>query len=120
MFRLVPRCVSLAALALALSLAGALNLVSFATAPHASAAAPAIDPSYANGTTVYMSGPHLNTNPNPNLLASADELYLLAYPEDSSCPPSAPALPYRLAISRSAIPASIPGSHYRSSIMIMC
>jgi hypothetical protein len=45
-----------------------------------SAAAQEIDPSYANGTTVYMIGPHMITNPNPNLLAQAEPLYILAYP----------------------------------------
>jgi hypothetical protein len=47
-------------------------------------AAQDIDPSYANGTTVYMIGPHMNTNPDPNLLAHAPELYLLAYPLNAS------------------------------------
>lgn len=39
-----------------------------------------IDPSYANGTTVYMLGAKLITNPNPSLLATAPPLYGLAYP----------------------------------------
>jgi hypothetical protein len=38
-----------------------------------------IDPSYANGTTVYMMGAKLITNPDPNLLATAPPLYGLAY-----------------------------------------
>lgn len=57
-------------------------------APTAHAGAQEIDVSYANGTTVYMIGPHLITNPNPSLLAQADELYLLAYPEDTTCAPN--------------------------------
>ena len=38
-----------------------------------------IDPSYANGTTVYMMGAKLITNPNPALLATAPALYGIAY-----------------------------------------
>ena len=41
---------------------------------------PEIDPSYVDGKIVYMIGPHLITNPNPNLYAQAEELYLLVYP----------------------------------------
>ena len=41
---------------------------------------PEIDPSYVDGKTYYMIGPHLITGANPNLLAQAQELYLLAYP----------------------------------------
>ena len=58
-----------------------------------SAAHQEIDPSYANGVTVYMIGPHMITNPNPNLLAQAEPLYILAYPLNSDptctsdCPP---------------------------------
>jgi hypothetical protein len=61
--------------------------------PHTAAAKQEIDPSYANGTTVYMIGPHMNTSPNPQLLAHAPELYILAYPVNLSptctanCPP---------------------------------
>jgi hypothetical protein len=47
-----------------------------------------LDPSYANGKLVYMIGPHTITNPNPNLLAQARELYILAFPEDTSCAPN--------------------------------
>jgi len=46
----------------------------------AAADKPVIDPSYANGQTVYMIGPHLITDPNPKLLEHAEELYLLVYP----------------------------------------
>jgi len=49
-----------------------------------SAAHQEIDPSYANGATVYMIGPHMITNPNPNLLAQAEPLYILAYPVNST------------------------------------
>jgi hypothetical protein len=41
---------------------------------------PEIDPSWVDGQIVYMIGPHLITNPNPNLYAHAEELYLLVYP----------------------------------------
>jgi hypothetical protein len=41
---------------------------------------PSIDPSYANDTTVYMIGTHLNTNPSPELLAKAPPVYLMVYP----------------------------------------
>lgn len=53
----------------------------------ARAAGQEIDPSYANGTTVYMIGPHMDTNPNPNQLAHAPELYILAYPVNFGPPP---------------------------------
>lgn len=42
-----------------------------------------IDPSYANGTTVYMLGARLITNPDPGLLATAPPLYGLAFPVKS-------------------------------------
>ena len=58
------------------------------TARPAHAAKPDIDPTYANGQTVYMIGPHLMTNPSANLLAHADELYLLSFPVDTSCAPN--------------------------------
>src|SRR5262249_2182489 len=54
---------------------------------------PQVDASYANGTVVYMIGPHMDTSPNPNLLAHAPELYILAYPVNldptciATCPP---------------------------------
>jgi hypothetical protein len=41
---------------------------------------PDIDPSWVDGQIVYMIGPHLITNPNPNLYAQSEELYLLVYP----------------------------------------
>jgi hypothetical protein len=88
MSRIFPRRAQLAALVVALCLVGALSLASMAVVPRASADAPAIDPSYANNTTVYMIGPHMITNPNPNLLAQAQSLYVLAFPEDTSCAPN--------------------------------
>jgi hypothetical protein len=47
---------------------------------------PEIDPTYANGKTVYMIGPHLIVNARatmPNAYAHADELYLVTYPQTS-------------------------------------
>lgn len=58
----------------------AVLLVSLLVPGLASAAKPEIDPSYADGRIVYMIGPHLITNPNPNLYAQSEELYLLVYP----------------------------------------
>ena len=43
---------------------------------------PEIDPTYANGQTVYMIGPHLIVDARdtqPNLYANSEELYLLSY-----------------------------------------
>src|SRR5438270_152283 len=45
---------------------------------------PEIDPTYANGTTVYMIGPHLIPNARatmPNASVHAEALYLVTYPE---------------------------------------
>jgi hypothetical protein len=58
----------------------ALLLVSLLVPGVANAGKPDIDPSYADGKLVYMIGPHLITNPNPNLYAQSEELYLLVYP----------------------------------------
>jgi hypothetical protein len=47
---------------------------------------PEIDPTYANGTTVYMIGPHQIPNAAttmPNAYANAEELYLVVYPQES-------------------------------------
>lgn len=60
-------------------LAAILSFFVFA-AGAANAAKPEIDPSYADGKIYYMIGPHVIPNPNPNLLAQAEELYILAYP----------------------------------------
>lgn len=53
----------------------------------ASAGKPAIDPSYADGKTYYMIGPHMMLNvaaTNPRLYAQSEELYLLVYPLNPS------------------------------------
>jgi hypothetical protein len=45
---------------------------------------PEIDPTYANGTTVYMIGPHMIVNARatmPNAYAHAEELYLVTFPQ---------------------------------------
>jgi hypothetical protein len=47
---------------------------------------PEIDPTYANGTTVYMIGPHTIPNARetmPNAYAHAEELYIVAYPQQT-------------------------------------
>jgi hypothetical protein len=52
---------------------------------------PEIDPTYANGTVVYMIGPHLIVNARatmPNAYAHAEELYLVTYPQASLPLPS--------------------------------
>ena len=70
-------------------------------APHVSSAAaydavggkPEIDPTYANGKTVYMIGPHMIENARetqPNLYKQAEELYLVVYPQDGLPTPSSP------------------------------
>jgi hypothetical protein len=55
-------------------------LLSLIPLARANAAKPEIDPSYANGEVVYMIGPHMDTNPAPNVYAHAEELYIAAYP----------------------------------------
>ncbi|HEX7917385.1 hypothetical protein [Rudaea sp.] len=55
----------------------------FATAGIARAAKPEIDPTYADGQTYYMIGPHMIVgamDTQPNLYAHSQELYLLSYP----------------------------------------
>jgi hypothetical protein len=57
----------------------------------AAAAKPEIDPSYAEGKTVYMIGPHVIFNAaqtQPNAYAHAEELYLVAYPQEALPLPS--------------------------------
>ncbi len=79
----VPRALILT-LVVGVSLLGlGLGATAYLTA-RVSAAHQEIDPSYANGVTVYMIGPHMITNPNPNLLAQAEPLYILAYPVNSN------------------------------------
>lgn len=54
---------------------------------------PELDPTWANGQTVYMVGPHLIVGARenqPNLYAHAEELYLLAYPWPPNSPPPQP------------------------------
>ncbi len=78
------RSITVALMALVLALAGAGGGLVLSTRNVPSAhAAQEIDPSYANGQTVYMIGPRLITNPDPNLLAQAPELYVLVYPLNS-------------------------------------
>jgi hypothetical protein len=53
---------------------------------------PEIDPTYANGTTVYMIGPHMIVNAKatmPNAYEHAEELYLLVYPQTATPQPGA-------------------------------
>ena len=45
---------------------------------------PDIDIVYVNGQLYSMIGPHIIPNPNPNLLAHAEELYLVTYPLNPS------------------------------------
>ena len=69
--------------------------VAFSVSPAAPAGAmgkPEIDPTYANGTTVYMIGPHIIPNARatmPNAYAHAEELYLVSYPQASLPVPGA-------------------------------
>lgn len=64
-----------------------------APAPRASASGkPEIDPTYANGKTVYMIGTHLIVNARatmPNAYAHAEELYLLVFPQQNLPAPGA-------------------------------
>lgn len=65
------------ALCVVLFVLGALGI-----AGGAAATKPEIDPTYANGQTVYMIGPHSIPDARdrqPNLYAHAEELYLLSY-----------------------------------------
>jgi hypothetical protein len=58
----------------------------------ASTGKPEIDPTYANGTTVYMIGPRVIPNARetmPNAYAHAEELYIVAYPQASVPAPGA-------------------------------
>lgn len=53
---------------------------------------PDIDPTWANGQTVYMIGPHLIPNARetqPNLYEKAEELYLIAFPQQNVPAPGA-------------------------------
>jgi hypothetical protein len=83
----------IAALTLVLALtttaaAGALVVSGHFRASTARAGGQEIDPTWANGTTVYMIGPHIIPNADPNLLAHAPELYIVSFPVDTSCAPN--------------------------------
>jgi hypothetical protein len=69
-----------------------LTVAPMSAAAAAPAGKPEIDPTYANGTTVYMIGPHLIPNARetmPNAYAHAEELYLVTYPQASVPAPGA-------------------------------
>jgi len=54
---------------------------------------PEIDPTYANGKTVYMIGPKMIENARetqPNLYRHAEELYLLVFPQENLPTPASP------------------------------
>ena len=71
---------------------GALTALTFLLVPGwAEAVKPEIDPSYAEGKTVYMIGPHIIFNAaetQPNAYAHAEELYIVAYPQSALPLPS--------------------------------
>jgi len=59
----------------------------------ASAAKPEIDPTYVNGQTVSMIGPHMLVGARekqPELYAHSEELYLLSYPAGTGAPITLP------------------------------
>ena len=67
------------------------GVAAFVFAGSATAAKPEIDPTYANGQTVYMIGAHLvqgAINTMPNAYAHAEELYLLVYPQATTPSPA--------------------------------
>jgi hypothetical protein len=70
---------------------------SFSQAPAEPPGKPEIDPTYANGTTVYMIGPHVIQGAResmPNAYEHAEELYLAVYPQaPPPAPPPAPGAP---------------------------
>jgi hypothetical protein len=54
---------------------------------------PEIDPTWANGKTVYMIGPHAVEGAResmPNAYAHAEELYLVVFPQPQGAPPPGP------------------------------
>ncbi|HEY2395053.1 MAG TPA: hypothetical protein VGH81_03595 [Rudaea sp.] len=65
----------------------ALALCILAVTGTARAAKPELDPSYADGKTYYMIGPHMITDPSPALFEQSEELYIVAYPWDGTTPP---------------------------------
>jgi hypothetical protein len=63
--------------------------ITMSSAMAAASGKPELDPSYANGKTVYMIGPHLITGAResmPNVYAKAEELYLVVYPQPGPLP----------------------------------
>jgi hypothetical protein len=65
---------------------------SLSQAATAAPGTPEIDPTYANGTTVYMIGPHLILNAResmPNAYQHAEELYIVVYPQQTVPAPGA-------------------------------
>jgi hypothetical protein len=69
---------------------------SFSQAPAEPPGKPEIDPTYANGKTVYMIGPHAIAGAResmPNLYEHAEELYLVVFPRPQDQPPPAPGAP---------------------------
>jgi hypothetical protein len=65
---------------------------SFSQAPDAAPGKPEIDPTYANGTTVYMIGPRIIPNAREtmqNAYEHAEELYIVAYPQQAVPAPGA-------------------------------
>ena len=64
----------------------AMNGMTMSAATAAAQGKPELDPSYANGKTVYMIGPHLVMGAResmPDVYAKAEELYLLSYPQET-------------------------------------
>lgn len=74
---------------LAARLAVALAAAAFfiGTTNVAYAGKPELDPSYADGKTYYMIGPHTITDPSPQMFEQSQELYIVAYPWDGITPP---------------------------------
>ena len=69
---------------------------SFSNAPPAPPGKPEIDPTWANGKTVYMIGPHAIPGAResmPNLYERAEELYLVVFPRPIGAPPPVPGAP---------------------------
>jgi len=65
---------------------GALLAIALCIPALATAAKPEIDPSYAEGKTVYMIGPHViigAAQSQPKAYAHAEELYIVAYPQEA-------------------------------------
>jgi hypothetical protein len=69
---------------------------SFSNAPATPPGKPEIDPTWANGKTVYMIGPHAIPGAResmPNLYDRAEDLYLVVFPQSPTAPPPAPGAP---------------------------